>query len=108
MGVQRFIKSAFKASLKTFDAESVTIGGVDIQAVIDTNNSSNSLGLGAVDNERTLVVQFPADFTGELKSGMIAVARGEKWQISSEAGSIQRGQAAITVTLVEPERRRGD
>ena len=87
-------------------SEEIIIAGKKIQTIEDQTESSNALGLAANNNERTLVVSFPADaFTGTLKSGTAVTARGQSWQISSESGSIRKGQIATTITLVEPERR---
>lgn len=106
MSVQTFLLTAFKKSLATMGSEEITIGSTKIQAIEDETESSNALGIAATDNERTLVVKFPADaYTGELKSGMTVLARSESWQISSEPNSIRKGRIAITIVLVEPERR---
>lgn len=106
MSVQRFLLAAFKKSLPTMGAEEITIGSTKIQAVEDETASSNALAIAATDNERTLVVKFPADaYNGALKSGMTVLAREETWQISSEPDSIRKGKVAITLVLVEPERR---
>lgn len=87
-------------------SEEITIAGVKIQAVIDETTSSNALGIGATNNERTMVVKFPpASYTGTLKSGKAVIARGQTWQIAGDPDSIRKGQAAITLTLIEPERR---
>lgn len=107
MGVQDFLKSALAASLDTFDAETVTIGGTDISAIIDEKQHANPLGAGAKKAERTLTVQFAASaYTDPLTSGQSVDARGETWQISAEDGAIRKGQIATTLILVEPERRR--
>jgi len=106
MNVQTFLKSAFKNSLSTLGAETIVIGGQSISAVEDETTSSNALGTGAANNERNLVVKFPADaYTGTLKSGTAVTARGQTWQISSEPDAIRKGQIATTLILVEPERR---
>lgn len=106
MGVQQFVKNAFKQSLSTFDAEEITIKGQIVRAVLDDTQRSNAAGRGATNNERTLTVTFPPDaITHRPRSGDYIQARGEKWQISSESGSIRIGQAAITLILVEPEHR---
>lgn len=106
MNVQSFLKSAFKGSLAIMGSEEIVISGVKIQAIEDEVASSNPLGIAATNNERTLVVKFPADaYTGALKSGMTVTARSQSWQISSEPDSIRKGQIATTITLIEPERR---
>lgn len=106
MGVQQFLKAALKASMPVFDEESITIGGSTFGAIIDETASRNELGKGASLNERTLVVQFPADsYTGALKSGQFVTARGLQWQIdANDPGAVRRGQIATTLVLVEPER----
>lgn len=87
-------------------SEEITIGSTKIQAIEDETASSNALAIAATNNERTLVVKFPADaYSGALKSGMTVNARGEDWQISSDPDSVRKGQVAITIVLVEPERR---
>ena len=106
MNVQSFLKSALKSSLPTLGAETITIGGTSISAIINETESSNELGRGANKDERTLVVQFAADaYTGSTKSGVTVTARGQTWQISADSPSIRKGQVATTLTLVEPERR---
>jgi hypothetical protein len=106
MSVQTFLLTAFKKSLATMGSEEITIGSTKIQAIEDETASSNALAIAATDNERTLVVKFPADaYTGALKSGMTVLARSETWQISSDPDSIRKGKIAITIVLVEPERR---
>lgn len=99
--------SQFKKSLSIMGSEEITIGATKIQAIEDETESSNALAIAATDNERTLVVKFPADaYTGALKSGMTVLARDQTWQISADQGSsIRKGQIAITLVLVEPERR---
>lgn len=107
MGVQDFLKSAMASSLDTFDAETITIGSTDISAIIDETTHANPLGVGTKNKERTLTVQFLASaYTDPLTSGQSVTARGETWQISAEDGAISEGQIAITLVLVEPERRR--
>jgi len=87
-------------------SEEITIGSTKIQAIKDETASSNALGKAATNNERMLIVKFPADaFTGTLKSGMMVTARSQIWQISSEPDSIRKGQVATTLVLIEPERR---
>lgn len=77
-----------------------------ILAVEDETTLHNPLGTAATNNERTLVVKFPADaYTSPLKSGMAVTARDQAWQISSDPDSIRKGRIAITLTLIEPERR---
>lgn len=106
MSVQSFLLTAFKKSLSTLGAEEIMIGSTRIQAIADETASSNALAMAATNNERTLTVKFAADaYTAALKSGMVVSARGENWQISSDPDSIRKGQAAITIVLVEPERR---
>lgn len=106
MSVQSFLLAAFKKSLPTMGAEEITIGSTKIQAVEDETASSNALGIGATNNERMLVVKFPADsYVGYLKSGMTVLAREQTWQISSDPDSIRKGRVAITLVLIEPERR---
>jgi hypothetical protein len=106
MGLQAFLKSGFEQSLETFDAETVTIGSESFLAIIDEKTSARPLGVGAQKDERTLVIQFVAGaFTGALSSGQEVTARGEAWQISAEPDGIRTGQAAVTITLVEPDRR---
>ena len=106
MSVQSFLKSALKSSLTTLGAETITIGGTSISAVIDETGSSNELGRGANKDERTLIVKFATDaYTGTMKSGTAVTARSQAWQISAEPESIRKGQVATTLTLVEPERR---
>ena len=87
-------------------AEEITIGATVIHAIEDETSSSNALARAATNNERTLVVKFPSDaFAGALKSGMTVTARDQAWQISGDQDSVKRGKVAITLTLVEPERR---
>jgi hypothetical protein len=107
MSVQSFLLTAFKKSLATMGSEEIIIGSTKIQAVEDETGLSNALAIAATDNERTLVVKFPADaYTGALKSGTTVLARSESWQISSDPDSIKKGRIAITLVLVEPERRK--
>jgi len=104
MNVQNFLKSAFKGSLSIMGSEPIVISGVTIQAIEDETASSNALGTAAANNERMLVVKFPADaFTGPLKSGIAVAARAQSWQISAEPDSIRKGQIATTITLIEKE-----
>ena len=106
MGAQRFLKAAMSPLMRILDAEEITVDGKALKAVIDETGAANTLGTGAMDNQRTLVVQFPANaITFKPKSGQRVVARGEKWQISSEEGAIKTGQVATTLILVEPQRR---
>jgi len=106
MSVQSFLKSAFKGSLSIMGSETILIGATEVQAIEDEIASSNALGMAATNNERTLVVKFPASaYTGALKSGMIVTAREQTWQISGEMDSIRKGQIATTLVLIEPERR---
>lgn len=106
MGVQKFLKSALKSSMATFDAEEIGIGDTLLHAIIDESRMGSELGIGANKNERTLIVQFPySSYMGKLKSGMMVYARGQKWQIHVEGESIKIGPIATTLTLVEPERR---
>lgn len=108
MGLQQFLKTAFAASLGTFDAEEVRIGTEPpFMATADERRSNDPLGVGATKGERNLTIQFPSSsFPGKLKSGMKVRARGEDWQISAEPDAIRKGFAATTLELVEPERRR--
>lgn len=88
-------------------SEEIIIDGFKIQAIEDETSSSNALGKAATNNERMLVVKFPAAaFAGALKSGMVVTARGQNWQISSDSDSIRKGQIATTLVLVEPEKRK--
>jgi hypothetical protein len=106
MSVQSFLLAAFKKSLVMMGAEEITIGSTKIQAVEDETASSNALATAATNNERNLIVKFPADaYAGTLKSGMTVLARSQTWQISSDPDSIRKGKVAITIVLVEPERR---
>ena len=106
MNIQSFLKSALKSSLTTMGAETISIGGTSIKAIINEMESSNALGRAASKDERTLVVQFASDaYSGSTRSGVMVTARGYTWQISSESPSIRDGQVAKTLTLVEPERR---
>jgi hypothetical protein len=106
MSVQRFLLAAFKRSLATMGAEEITIGNMKILAIQDETASSNSLGTGAKNNERNLTVKFAADaYTLPIKSGQRVTARGQQWQVSAEPESIRKGPVAITLELVEPERR---
>jgi hypothetical protein len=87
-------------------AEQITIGSTKIWAIIDETSSSNALGIGAKNNERNIVVKFAADaYTGTIKSGTTVTARSQQWQVSAEPDSIRKGPVAITLSLVEPERR---
>lgn len=107
MGVQSFVKTAFASCLSTFDAESITVSGVAVSAVIDETASSNALGAGAKKGERGITVQFPSGtLTTTPKSGDTCVARGETWQVSADEGAVRIGQIATTLELVEPGRRR--
>lgn len=106
MGVQQFLKSAFKSSMNIMDAEEILIAGTKVMAVIDETRSSNALGTGAKNNERELIAKFPADgYSGPLRSGMRVEARGEKWRIAADAGAVTRGLVATSILLHEPERR---
>ncbi len=90
-------------------AEWIVIAGTRIQTIQDETTSSNPLEIAATNDERTLIVKFPADaFTGSLVSGMAVEARGLQWQIDAGLDSIRKGQIATTLTLVEPERRKRD
>lgn len=106
MGIQSQTLAFLKANLSQFDAETITIGATNISAVINEVESSNMLGGGAKRTERSLTVQFAADaYASALRSGQAVTARGQTWQISAEPGAIRKGIAAITLLLVEPERR---
>jgi hypothetical protein len=106
MSAQTLLLSQFKKSLASLGSEEITIGATAIQAIEDETASSNALATAATNNERTLVVKFPADaYTAVLKSGMTVLARSQTWQISSDPDSVRKGQVAITIVLVEPERR---
>lgn len=106
MNVQNFIKTAFKSSLSTFGAETITIAGQDVQAIIDETISSNAAGRGTKDNRRALVVKIPGGLvSGKVRSGDAVKARGEDWHVGADEDSIRHGQAALTITLVEPGRR---
>lgn len=89
-----------------FDPEEIIIGGVKVMAILDETRSDNQLGTAAMNNRRTLVVQFQtADYSAKIKSGAVVTARAQKWQVSSDPDSIKKGQVATTLTLIEPERR---
>ena len=106
MGIQDRVKGFLSTSIDQFDGESIVIGGETIKAVIDTLDLGIALGVGAKTEERNLRVQFStADYNSSIRSGDTITARGATWQVSSEPSAIQRGQAAITLILVEPERR---
>ncbi len=108
MNVQRFVQQAFERSLSIMGAEEIEIAGQKIPAVIDETASGNILGIGGIENQRTLVVKFPArQLPRRPRSGDIVRARGESWQISADSNSILIGQSAITLTLIEPNRTNG-
>ena len=107
MGIQQQVKAFLSSAMSQFDGETIVIGGDNVTAVISENEIAGALDAGAKKVERTLTVQFAADaYTDTIKSGESITARGETWKVSSEPGSIRRGAAAVTLTLVEPERRR--
>lgn len=92
--------------MSQFDGETITIAGTDVLAVISETESSKELGQGPKKEERSLTAQFSlADYSTAIKSGQTVTARGQTWQVSSEPGSVRRGAAAVTIVLVEPERR---
>lgn len=106
MSAISLLKSVAPKLFSILGTEEIFIGSTKVNAVIDETTSSNALGIGATNNERTMVAKFPSgSFTGTLKSGMTVTARGQSWQISAEMDSIHNGYAAKTITLVEPERR---
>lgn len=106
MGIQDRVKGFLSSAIDQFDGEPIVIGGETIKAVIDTLDLGIALGVGAKIEERSLRVQFStADYNATIRSGDTITARGETWQVSSDPTAILRGQAAITLMLVEPERR---
>lgn len=106
MGIQDTVKAMLSRAMDQFDGETIVIGGTSVAAVIDMKEAGEMLSTGAKAAERTLVVVYSvADYSGAVRSGTSVTARGETWQVSPEPGSIRRGQAAVTLTLVEPERR---
>jgi hypothetical protein len=106
MGIQQRVKSFLSSAMDQLDGETITIGGTDVSAVIDATEVGDMLGSGAKATQRTLVVQYSiADYSAAVRSGESVTARGETWQVAAEDGGVRRGQAAVTLTLVEPERR---
>lgn len=94
--------------MPTFDPEDIIISGSTFPAILNETSMGSELGTGAMNTERTLTAQFPSSsFLAKLKSGMTVHARGEKWQISSDGGAIQKDRASTIIVLVEPERREG-
>lgn len=106
MGIQNMVKAFLSSSMPQFDGETITIGGSNIIAVISETESANSLGTGPKKTERSITAQFSrADYGATIKSGAVVTARGETWRVSSDPGAIRRGAAAVTLVLIEPERR---
>lgn len=106
MGIQDTIKALLSSEMDKFDGETIVIDGTNVTAVIDVTEAGDMLSTGAKATERTLVVQYSlADYSSAVRSGTSVTARGETWQVAPEPGSVRRGQAAVTLTLVEPERR---
>lgn len=106
MGIQDTVKTMLSREMEKFDGETIVIDGNSVSAVIDMKEVGDLLSTGAKATERTLVVVYSvADYSGAVRSGTSVTARGETWQVAPEPGSIRRGQAAVTLTLVEPERR---
>ena len=100
------VRKMLSSSMSSFSSETISIGGESVPAVIDVLDLGVALGVGAKTEERSLRVVFsPEDYDEVIRSGETVTARGESWQVGSDPGSIQRGQAAITILLVEPERR---
>lgn len=100
------LKSMLSGAMSQFDSETIVIAGTNVPAVINETDLSNSLGAGAKKTERTLVAVFSlADYDASIRSGQSITARGQTWQVATEPGSIRRGQVAVTLVLVEPERR---
>jgi hypothetical protein len=102
MGVQSFLKTAFKASLAAMEAEDVSFGSTVIKAVIDMPSNERFAGQGADEVRREIVITFPADLLSKPpKSGSKFTARGKEWQVEL----VRAGLASIEVRGVEPEKR---
>lgn len=106
MGIYRSLISGLRQAANALSGEEITIQGKIIPAIIDEERTSNALGLGTKENNRTITVQFRSDLIGERpKSGDLVQARGQRWQISTDPDAIRIGAAATTLILVEPQRR---
>jgi hypothetical protein len=106
MGIQNRVKSMLSSMMDQLDGETITIDGTDFTAVIDQVEVGDMLSTGAKATQRTLIAQYSrADYDPVVRSGTTVTARGESWQVSAEDGGVKRGIAAVTLTLVEPERR---
>lgn len=106
MGIHRLLISGLKAATNALAGEEIEIQGKIIPAIIDEEQTSNVIGLGTKENDRTLVVKFRADLiTNKPKSGDPVKARDQRWQISSDPDAIRIGKAATTIILVDPNRR---
>lgn len=102
MGINSFVKSGFKASLSTFDAEDVAIAGITRKGVIDDVGMEMSINEGGDDNQRSLRITFPGNaYPTTPKSGKRLTCRGKTWQITQ----VTDGPACLMIEVVEPERR---
>ena len=95
-----------RSAVKALAGEKVKINGTEIDAIVNEEDSAISLGIGAMNTERALVIQFESGLvTIDPKGRNMIEARGKKWQISSDEGAVKIGGGATTLTLIEPERR---
>ena len=99
MNIQALVKKTLGDNLSTLGAESITINGQSVDAVLSEVDQETSL-IGGRRVERTLTGQFPTNRDMSLRTGMSVYVDKKKWKIER----FQRGQAMTTITLIEPNR----
>jgi hypothetical protein len=98
MGIQQFIRDAFRGSLTIFDAELVDYGGNHYTGVVAEDQSGLELEDGGDRIPRSLTVEFPAGtFPRRPRDGQPMMVRGKSWQIAD----VNAGQAVVRIALRE-------
>lgn len=93
------VKSTLADNMDTLGAESITIDGQSVFAILAEVDQETSI-MGGSRVERSLTGQFPTNKSIGLRTGMAVSVGKKKWKLES----FQRGQAMTTINIIEPNR----